>query len=740
MAAADAAVTDSRFRYVTRVGLRLRGAVWAVLLSVALLLLVRPARATDDDAVSDVVQKVLTGEYTEGNFVVARRKLLAALDRCKRGTCNGGTRAQVHVVLGMIASQLGYRSEAVSEFQQATRDDVSAKLPDSGASPEIRDAWEEAQRTLSSGGGPPGAPPSGAAATPAPPRQIAGWQNPEAFELASGAVAADQIGRLDECIEKNKASLKLEEQPRTRLHLASCESRSGHLIDALADAQKALKSGIEKRDVAVMRAARQRIGDLLQRIPHVTFQPPPGATDLAVTFDDRPVPTEALTKRFSVDPGKHQVHADGVLNGIPLTFDKEYELKEGQLLTVIIVLSTQAPEYLTPGQLKCMLSAKNQEDVIKCLPQGGRPLVVKAGFDFSGYTDTNHVEVLTPALNASISSPTQGWNVGGSYLVDVVTAASPDIVSEASPPFHEIRHAGTLTGGYKPGLYGVQASGDVSSEPDYLSLTGGLAVTADLMDKLVSPRVAYNFSTDTIGRSGTPFNVFHHNLQTHEFEAGVTLVLSPTSIIVLSATAQFERGDQSKPYRYVPMFDPDTASRVPVGATVDLVNRYRLPMRPLEQLPTERDRYAIGARFAHRFGNATLRIEQRLYDDSWVLMATTTDMRYVMDFGRRLRAWPHLRFNAQTGANFYQLAYSAEIQPNGTIIVPTYRTDDRELSPLVSLTVGPGTRFALTSPEAKTQYGISVQGDVMYTHYLNSLFVSNRTAFYGTVGFDAEFQ
>ena len=44
-------------------------------------------------------------------------------------------------------------------------------------------------------------------------------------------------------------------------------------------------------------------------------------------------------------------------------------------------------------------------------------------------------------IHAAVESPTAGWNVGGSYLVDVVTAASPDIVSEASPPVRDIRQA-----------------------------------------------------------------------------------------------------------------------------------------------------------------------------------------------------------------------------------------------------------------------------------------------------------
>ena len=142
-------------------------------------------------------------------------------------------------------------------------------------------------------------------------------------------------GKLDECIQDDNQSLSLEEQPRTRLHLSSCERRSGKLIDALRDAQKALESGIQKKDIAVMKAARSRVQDLLVRIPHVTFQPPVGATDdLHVTFDDRDVPTDALTKRFSIDPGKHTVHAEGTLNGgVPLTFDQDYQVKEGELLT-----------------------------------------------------------------------------------------------------------------------------------------------------------------------------------------------------------------------------------------------------------------------------------------------------------------------------------------------------------------------------------------------------------------------
>jgi hypothetical protein len=77
-------------------------------------------------------------------------------------------------------------------------------------------------------------------------------------------------------------------------------------------------------------------------------------------------------------------------------------------------------------------------------------------------------------------SPTAGWGVNGRYLLDVVTAASPDIVATASPRWTEVRHAGNLGVKYKPDTFGVAASGSVSYTNDYLSLSAGAQVTKEL--------------------------------------------------------------------------------------------------------------------------------------------------------------------------------------------------------------------------------------------------------------------
>lgn len=543
------------------------------------------------------------------------------------------------------------------------------------------------------------------------------------------------------CVDRTRAELRSGETAATRLELAKCEADAGALVEALRDAEKALREALEKRDIATVRAGKATIDELTPRIPHVTFAIPSGTTDLVVTFDDRPVPVDGFGKKFAVNPGPHAAHAEGKLNSVPLVFDKDYDVKEGELVTVAVVLTPAKPEFLTQGQLSCMVTAKSQEEVLKCLPENRKNLVVKAGLDMSAYSDTDHVHVFTPSINGSISSPTAGWNVGASYLVDVVSAASPDIVSEASPPFHEVRQGASLTGGYKPKTFGVQAQANGSSEPDYLSLGAGIAMLAELNDKLITPRIAYNFSYDTIGRSTTPFNVFHHNIATNEFEAGTTFVLSSRSLLLINGTLQVERGDQSKPYRYVPMFDASVAPHVAPGQSIADVNAARLNVRPLEQLPNDRNRYAVGLRFAHRFSASTLRVEERLYHDSWEQSATTTDMRFVVDVGQRVRVWPHGRLNLQNGTDFYRLAYSATVDPaTNAVTLPRYRTDDRELSPLVTVVGGGGFRVALTGSDASVQLGVSVQADVMWTRFFDALFLSTRLAEYGTIGIDAEFE
>lgn len=366
--------------------------------------------------------------------------------------------------------------------------------------------------------------------------------------------------------------------------------------------------------------------------------------------------------------------------------------------------------------------------------------VVKARSEVSGYTDTDAVQVFTPAIDASVTSPTTGWSAQGSYLVDIVSAASVDIISTASGHWTETRHAATLGGGYKPGAVGVNATGAVSREPDYLSLTAGGSLAFELADKTANPTIGYAYSHDTAGRSSTPFSVFSETLVRHSLNGSLELILDPLTLVSLSVDAIFEVGDQTKPYRFLPMFTPAIAPTIDRGASVELVNRLRLPGRVGENTPGTRNRFAFSGRIAQRLSGSTFILSERFYTDDWGLKASSTDLRFVIDVSKRVFIWTHLRGHFQSGVSFWKRAYTASfLTPDDPkLSVPKWRTGDREMSPLSAGTFGAGLRwnFGSTNP---TAWSFVAQADMLLTAYSDALFIQNREGYLGVTQVEAEF-
>lgn len=361
----------------------------------------------------------------------------------------------------------------------------------------------------------------------------------------------------------------------------------------------------------------------------------------------------------------------------------------------------------------------------------GRPYDVHLSSEIGGYADTNHVFVVSPTIAGHVANPTAGWSLDGRYLVDVVSAASVDIVATASPNFREVRHVGNLGGSYKPGDTGISASVDVSREPDYTSITAGGAITQDLLHKNLTLLLGYSHGHDIAGRRDTPFSVFARVIDIEGLKGGATMVLGPATVLSVVGDAMFQRGNTAKPYRYVPMFAPGVA--VPVGASVDVVNQLRLTDKPLEQTPTTRNRFAVSGRLAHRTEGATFRLDERVYTDSWGLDATTTDARILFDVGRRVELGPHARFHIQSPVSFWQRAYTAT---GGTY--PTLRTGDRELGPLWTLTGGGRVALFLGPSEAPRSWTLGLDLNLAETKFLDDVYITNKLSAVGGLSLEVD--
>jgi hypothetical protein len=119
------------------------------------------------------------------------------------------------------------------------------------------------------------------------------------------------------------------------------------------------------------------------------------------------------------------------------------------------------------------------------------------------------------------------------------------------------------------------------------------------------------------------------------------------------------------------------------------------------------------------------------YTDSWGLTASTTDARWIWDLGARFSFWPHARFHIQSPVGFWQRAYVSGPAPGWSI--PEFRTGDRELGPLFTLTGGGGVKWYFGGAGEPRAWAIGVDGDAMYTSFLDDLYVTSRTGLLGTM-------
>lgn len=353
------------------------------------------------------------------------------------------------------------------------------------------------------------------------------------------------------------------------------------------------------------------------------------------------------------------------------------------------------------------------------------------GGEVGAYVDSDHVTVITPAASARARAPADGWTASGTALVDIVSAASVDIVSTASPRWTEVRTAGVLQAEYAPREWGGRAHVGGSVEPDTTTLTTGGGLFADLEQRTARTGLDYTFSRERAGRRDTPLSVYSLDLNRHTLTGSLDLVLGPATRFGVVADVMLESGRQEKPYRWLPLFDPDTP--VPVGASIVEVHRLRLPAAVTERLPDARQRYALSGRLAHRFRDSTLVLWDRLYADSWAQYAATLDARWVLSPSRRFEAWPRVRLHAQTGVDFWRRAYRAQVT-SGSVIAPTLRTGDRELSPLWTASLGPGVRWLIGKNDPRSMaFALELEGS--YTDFRDALYIDHRTAVFGIASF-----
>jgi hypothetical protein len=683
----------------------------------ALSLLILPDRVfageKDTDAVVAIAEAM--NDFVDAKYADALKKLEATLKDCAK-VCEPATRAQLQFHIGVVYG-LGQKNidKARIAFDSALRENPKLVPDRQFMNKELDKLFTEVKTNIKKGGPPP------------PPKS-----GPTKEQMDAVASAQGQLAQKDwsGCMGTLIAVMAEAEFAAGKLLLARCQDTGGLILEATADAKLAAALAEEEGNADLGQQAKELIERLDSDTPTITLVIPKAVDKPTVTIDGVEVPADKIREPIPHNPGKATIEVKGKRGPYPYAFKATETIDRGEKITV----QAEQGDQNTSAVQQCINAARSAADLQVCIETGGkgRGLTFRGSLEVASYNDTFHVDVVAPAIALSLENPTSGWRIGGSFLVDVVTAASPDIVATASRRFDQSRFGGTLSGEYKIGPAKVGVDGGISAENDYLARSVGVSGSADLFDKRVTPTLAYGIGFDTLGRADTPYDVFSRDLMRHTIDAGVSVVLDPSTVVVGGATAQFELGDSSKPYRYVPMFTGDVAPRLPRGAVPSLVGASRAPVMPLEQLPDARSRFALFGRFSRRFETVTIRGDERVYIDSWGLKASTTDARLFWDATKTLRVGPHARFHIQSPVGFWERAYSAALTPTGWQM-PKYRTGDRELGPLFGVTVGGGVRYQLSEI-----FAASVQVEGIYTQFLDHVYVYDRLGLFTATTIEME--
>jgi hypothetical protein len=283
-------------------------------------------------------------------------------------------------------------------------------------------------------------------------------------------------------------------------------------------------------------------------------------------------------------------------------------------------------------------------------------------------------------------------SLSGAYYLDMVSNASIDVVTTASP-YHETRKEGALSLDYVYHNSLISLSGTHSKEPDYSADSASVDVAQDVFGGMTTVSVGYTRGWDTVGKHGTP--AFSAPANHWQYRLGVTQVLTPRWLMSLNLESVSDDGYLQSPYRVARVF----------GAAVP------------ERDPSTRTGRAALLRVAGDIGSrGAVRVQYRYFWDTWGIGAHTAEAGYSRHFADRWLVDGYVRYYRQSHALFYSNNFANEM---------TYMSRNRQLSTFWD--VGPGVKATYSAGRIASRFDIKVTTAYQWLRFQYSDFTDIRT-------------
>ncbi len=276
-------------------------------------------------------------------------------------------------------------------------------------------------------------------------------------------------------------------------------------------------------------------------------------------------------------------------------------------------------------------------------------------------------------------------SVSANYYVDMVSSASIDVETTASP-YEEERKEQGFSAQYMVDRSTINLGYVHSKENDYDATTYSLGIEQSFFGDLTTLGFGFAYGEDIVGQNITvegrrvPDPTFKKDMQRRKYSINASQILTKDllmSISVDTATDQCLNLDEddtclNNPYRQVRYITPAG------GVALEL-----------EKYPQTRSSDAVGMRLMYHLPwRASVRFDARGFKDSWGVESTNYELRYIHSYGDQWLFEGKFRAYEQTEANFY-----SDLFPFASS--QTYYARDKELSAFTSNVIGLGVTYEL---------------------------------------------
>lgn len=290
------------------------------------------------------------------------------------------------------------------------------------------------------------------------------------------------------------------------------------------------------------------------------------------------------------------------------------------------------------------------------------------------YADDDHMTVVSPSAGAQ-ATVNESLSVDANFTADVISGASVDVISEASPsPIEETRlefGAGLQWRTTSTVALRFRAIG--SSENDWDSVRLNAGAQLELAQRNTTLDASYVFGRDWIGTVNDLD--FGEDKQSHRMAITLTQIVDSRTLVDLVAEFQLSRGYHSNPYRTIPLAD-------------EVDNQF---MRIDEQTPDQRAGGTGLVRVRRALSDRWIAAgHYRFYADEWSVTSHTAQATLIHELTSALQLGALVRAYSQSGADFYKPHYA---MING--VLPSLRTKERRLGEMTTLSGRITTEIAI---------------------------------------------